>query len=115
MWSASEWWGGVKLTLQRRGPYVSRVPLRITVPAVSVMVRVWAVKRAVHPASHSFPMLRRLWVSPGTMWPCWVLGGRSGRFKVAVPVDMSGWPVAVRMVVRGALALTFASGACGRK
>ena len=115
IWSASEWLGGVKLTLQRQDPYVSRVPLRIAVPAVSVMMRVLAVKQAVHPASHSFPMLRRLWVSPGTMWPCWVLGGRSGRVKVAMPVNMSGLPVAMRIVVRGTLALTFVSGAWGRK
>ncbi len=54
-------------------------------------------------------------MSPGTMWPCRVIGGRLGRVKVAVPVDMSGWPVAVRMVVRGALAFTFVSGAWGRK
>ena len=87
----------------------------MTVSTGSVMVRESTVKRAVQPASHSVPMLMRLCVSPGTMWPCRVTGGMVGRLRVAVPVENSGWPVAVRMVVRGAWALMFVSGAWGRK
>ena len=99
----------------RRGAFVSRVPLRMMVPAGSVTVSVLVVKRAVQPASQSVPMLIRLWVRPGTMWPCRVTGGMVGRFRVAVPVENSGWPVAVWMVVHGAWALMLVSGAWGRK
>ena len=59
--------GGLKLIFHRRGAFVSRVPLRMVAPAESVIMSVFAVKRAVQPASHSVPMLTRLCVRPGTM------------------------------------------------
>ena len=45
------------MIFHRRGASVSRVPLRMVVPAESVTVSVLAVNRAVHPASQSVPML----------------------------------------------------------
>lgn len=91
------------------------MPLRMVVPSGSVTVSVLAVNRAVHPASQSVPMLMRLCVRPGTMCPCRETGGMVRRVIAAVPDEIRGWPVAVRIVVRGAWALMLVRGACGRK
>jgi len=107
--------GGAKSICQSRGALGPRVPLRMLVPSGSVTVSVLAVNRAVHPASHSVPMLMRLCVRPGTMCPCRETGGMVARFRVAVPEEIRGWPVAVWMVVRGAWALMLVRGVCGRR
>ncbi len=90
---------------------MSWLPVRMTFSARLIVVRVLARKRAVQSALHRVPMLRRLWASLGTTWPCRVSGERAGRLRDTVLVDRKGWPVAMQMIVWGAVILTFRSGA----
>ncbi len=87
--------------VHRRGPVVLRVPWSAGVPLAFVMVRPVLVKVAVHPALHSLPMLMRLSVNPGTMWPVRACAeGRACKASCAVAAEVCGVPVAVRMVMR---------------
>ena len=48
------------MIFHRLGACVSRVPRRMVVPAESVTVSVFAVKRAVQPALHSVPTVEAM-------------------------------------------------------
>jgi hypothetical protein len=71
---------------------------------------------AVQSASQNFPKLRRLVVNPGIMCPVRARSvGIPGIASTAAPVEVRASPVAVRMVVVGALVLTSITGALGVK
>ncbi len=73
-------------------------------------------KDAVHPLSHSFPRLIRLLVNPGMMCPVQAAVGMCvGSAKHVKAVDVLVSPVAMRMVVRGAVLSMHESGALGVK
>ena len=96
--------GGVVIsTRQSRAPVVSRVPVRMGVPAALRMRMFCLSKCAVQPASQSWPRLRRLLVNPGMIctWRT-VLLGKVGKASWAEAVEVCWVPVAVRMVVGGA-------------
>jgi hypothetical protein len=74
------------------------------------------VKTAEQPSSQSLPMLTRLLVNPGMMWP-WraVSDGKVGMFSCAAAVDVMRWPVAVLMVMVGAAVFVPVTHALGMK
>ena len=99
-WRASNVGVGVMSIVHRRGLVVLRVPRGMGMPWASVMVRPVFVNVAVQSASHSFPLLIRLLVKPGTTWPVRAcLDGREGKASCAVAAEVCGAPVAVRMVI----------------
>ncbi len=102
--------------VHRRGPVVLRLPRRTGVPLASVMVRPVLVKVAVQSALQSLPMLMRLFVNPGTMWPVRACAeGRACKASCAVVAEVCGAPVAVPMVMRCPLGFTLATGAEAEK
>ncbi len=77
-----------------------RVPRRMGMPWAFVMVRPVFVNVAVQSALHSFPVLMRLLVKPGTMWPVRAcVDGREGKASCDVAAEVCGAPVAVRIVI----------------
>jgi hypothetical protein len=92
---------GVMSMVHRRGPVVLHLPRRMVVMWwASVTVRLVFVKVAVQSTSHSLPMLMRLFVKPGTMWPVRACAeGRACKASCAVSAEVCGTPVAVRMVM----------------
>ena len=107
---------GVMSMLHRRGPVVVCLPWRTVVPWASVMVRPVLVKVAMQLASHSLPMLMRLFVNPRTMWPVHTCAvGRACKASCAVAAEVCGALVAVQMVMRCPLGLTLVTGAEAEK
>ena len=71
---------------------------------------------AVQSASQSLPRLSKLFVKPGMMWPLRASSvGIAGMARTAAPVEVLISPVAVFIVVFGALTFMLRSGACGVK
>lgn len=109
--------GGVPVRVKRQSlaPAVSRYPVRMGVLSALKIVTVVLLKYAEQSASHSFPMLTRLFVKPGMTCPCLAAGGRPGRGRSAVAEEDVCCPVAVLTVVPGAAVLTEVTGALGMK
>lgn len=103
---------GVIFTCHNRAPDVSRSPCRILVPFLSCTSSIRLSRYAVQSSSQSLPRLRRLLVKPGMMWPVRALSDcMVGMASTAAPVDVLVSPVAVQIVVLGALTLMLIMGA----
>ncbi len=97
-------------------PSDSRVPRRIGRPSASLISTDCLVKVAVQPSSQSWPMLTRLLVNPGMMCPLRAASeGKVGMLSCAAAMEVMHWPVAVLMVMGGALLVTSVMHACGMK
>ena len=96
-------------------PMLTRhMPWRMMRPELSRTHKLCLSKDAVHPLSYSG--LIRLLVNPGIMCPVQAAVGMCvGSAKHAEAVDVLVSPVAVRMVVRGAVLSMHESGALGVK
>ena len=105
----------IKVNHHILAPVVSRVPLRTLLPILSHTVIVVLVKVTVQPSSQNLPMLTRLFVNVGIMWPSIVLLWRIGRFIVAVADDCVSCPDAVPTTLMGAVWSMFDTDASGIK
>lgn len=107
---------GAMFTRHKRAPDCSRSPCRILFPCLSRTSSLCLSRCAEQSSSHSFPRLSKLLVKPGMMWPVLARNvGMEGIARTAVPSDVLVSPVAVRIVVFGALGLMLRSGAVGVK
>ena len=108
--------GGVMFTCHKRDPCSSCIPCKIGSPCLFLMVRLCSLSSAVQSTSHNFPMLMRLFVKPGMMWPNRaVIVGMEGMGNCAEAMEVSFLPVAVRIVVDGATAFLLTTGAAAVK
>ena len=72
-------------------------------PCALLILTACLVKVAVHPSSQRRPMLTRLLVNPGMMWPRRAASeGKVGMLSCAGAMEVMHWPVAVLMVMVGA-------------
>lgn len=107
---------GAILTRHKRAPVCSRSPWSILFPFLSCTSRMRLSKYAVQSSSQSLPRLRRLLVKPGMMWPVRAVSDcMAGMASTAAPADVVVSPVAVLIVVLGALTLMLMRGAVGMK
>ena len=76
------------------------------------MVRLCLSNSAMQSASHNFPMLMRLFVKPGMMWPNRAaIVGMEGMGNCAEAMEVCFLPVAVKIIVDGATAFLLTTGA----
>ena len=107
---------GCRLNCQRCEPCSSRGPWSIVLPSRLWTVTQNRVKVTMQLALQSVPMLRRLLVNIGMMWPSQACpGGSVGRLMTAVAIECWHCPVAVPMVICGAAWLVSMTGAVGMK
>jgi len=94
---------GQMLKRHMRAPVGSRKPRRMRFPLLSRTCTSVLVKTTVQLASQTRPMLKRLFVNSFMRTQSVVPSGKVGSWSWAVPMDVSGVPLAMLTVVGGAL------------
>ena len=95
---------GVSAMRQRRAPFFSRQPVRISDSPWSYMMTLFLVKITLQSALHMGPRpMRVCWKEGMTFSGQGKSGGRFGILKLAAPLYWCGWSLAVPTVILGAV------------
>ena len=97
---------------QRQAPFFPLHPVSISDTPWSYTMTLFLVKITLQSASHMGPRPMGVWWKEGVTFPArGKSGGRLGRPKSAAPLEWFDWPLAVPMVILGAVGLKLIVGA----